>query len=109
TFYIFSQVWGAVEEAVMMQLSSVLLWGVENGLKTGKSDVWGIASAVVMRLGCALFAAFMVWEGELALSQLRTRVTTHFNMYLMHARLRVDLPTSQGISDLYDFFTFIKL
>ncbi|KAF9035463.1 hypothetical protein BJ165DRAFT_645572 [Panaeolus papilionaceus] len=61
-FYIFTQVWGAVEEAVMMQLSSVLR-AVENGLKRGKPDVWGIASVVVMRLRCVLFVAFMGWDG----------------------------------------------
>ncbi|PPQ71993.1 hypothetical protein CVT24_008263 [Panaeolus cyanescens] len=98
TFYIFSQIWGSIEEALMMHLSGILLRSVENGLKTGSPDVWGIGSAVVARLACSLFAAFMSWQGELALAQLRTRVTTNFNMYLMSARLRVDLPTSKDKS-----------
>ncbi|PPR06482.1 hypothetical protein CVT24_002568 [Panaeolus cyanescens] len=96
--YLAGQVWSGVDETLLMHFSGVLLKTVENGLKTGSPDVKGICTAIVARWACAVAVGFMNWQGELASEQLEARVTAKYDMYLMNARLKVDLPTSKGKS-----------
>ncbi|KAF8194623.1 hypothetical protein BJ912DRAFT_1040726 [Pholiota molesta] len=89
TFFLMCQAWKGVEAAILLHLSSSLLSQVEQGLLTGNPDKIGILWLIVLQISCSL---------DVTLSILRSRVTSYFNLYLMKAKLQVDIPTSQEIA-----------
>ncbi|KDR69213.1 hypothetical protein GALMADRAFT_256051 [Galerina marginata CBS 339.88] len=95
TIYILCLVWQGVEDSLLMHLSNQLLRTVESGVILGKPDSKKIINAVFSRLACTVFVSYLNWYGEKVHDLLRSHVTRHFDLVLMNANLRVDLPTSQ--------------
>ncbi|PBK72127.1 P-loop containing nucleoside triphosphate hydrolase protein [Armillaria solidipes] len=93
--FILEKIWSGIESAVLLYLSSRLLRIIEVGLISGTLDSVAILSAVAIRLCCVVLAAFLSWASDGIHPVLRTRVTTHFELHLMQARLRIDVPTSE--------------
>ncbi|PBL01640.1 P-loop containing nucleoside triphosphate hydrolase protein [Armillaria gallica] len=93
--FILEKIWSGIESAVLLYLSSRLLRIIEAGLISGTVDSVAILSAVAIRLCCVVLAAFLSWASDGIHPALRTRVTTHFELHLMQARLRIDVPTSE--------------
>ncbi|KAK0455665.1 P-loop containing nucleoside triphosphate hydrolase protein [Desarmillaria tabescens] len=93
--FILEKIWSGVESAVLLYLSIRLLRIIEVGLVSGTLDSFAILGAVAMRLCCVVLAAILSWANDGIRPLLRTRVTTHFELHLMQARLRIDVPTSQ--------------
>jgi len=94
-FFVVSKVWTGIESALLLYLSSRLLTIIEISITRGQPDATAIFSAVAARLICVVVVAVMEWWGEKLLPTLRSRITCHFELFLMQARLQVDLPTSQ--------------
>ncbi|CAA7271192.1 unnamed protein product [Cyclocybe aegerita] len=96
--FLLCQVWQGIEDAVLMFFSNLLLTTVEAGIKSGKPDRTAILTAVFARLFCSLTVAFFKWHGHQIYKILQAKVTRHYELFLMTADLRQDLPTSQKIS-----------
>ncbi|RDB22977.1 Lipid A export ATP-binding/permease protein MsbA [Hypsizygus marmoreus] len=92
--FILSKIWSGVETAVLMQLSTRLLQIIESGLVEGRVDDRAIYMAILSRLSCVVFVAIMQWWTNNSIPVLKTRIIHHYEIYLMRARLRLDLPTS---------------
>ncbi|KAF8967246.1 P-loop containing nucleoside triphosphate hydrolase protein [Flammula alnicola] len=95
TAYILCQILKGIEDSLLLQLSNKLLRIVEAGVAEGKPDGYAIILAILTRLLSTLVFAWFDWYGDKILDILRSRVTHHFELLLMKAKLRVDLPTSQ--------------
>ncbi|KAF9033938.1 P-loop containing nucleoside triphosphate hydrolase protein [Hymenopellis radicata] len=93
--YVALQFWKGVEAAVVLYFSTRLLRIIEIGLLNGSPDISAISMAVFARLACVVAAAVLNWASEQMLPRLKSRITTYFELYLMQANLRVDVPTSQ--------------
>ncbi|PBK60581.1 hypothetical protein ARMSODRAFT_725861 [Armillaria solidipes] len=90
TFFILNELWSGVQTALLLYLSSQMLRIIEIGLIQGSTETGAILKAVAVRIFFVVFAAVLQWESERVLPTLKTRITTHFELYLMQ-----DLPTSQ--------------
>ncbi|KAK0492620.1 P-loop containing nucleoside triphosphate hydrolase protein [Armillaria luteobubalina] len=95
SFFILNQLWSGIHTALLLYLSSQMLQIIELGLIQGSPVIGAILKAVAVRILCVIFGAVLQWESERILPTLKTRITTHFELYLMQAQLRIDLPTSQ--------------
>ncbi|KAK0209689.1 P-loop containing nucleoside triphosphate hydrolase protein [Armillaria fumosa] len=95
TLFIFNKLWSGVQSALLLYFSSQILRIVELGLIHGAPDVGAILKALALRTIFVIFAAVLQWESEQFDPMLKTRITTHFELFLMQAQLRIDLPTSQ--------------
>ncbi|KAJ7596694.1 P-loop containing nucleoside triphosphate hydrolase protein [Mycena floridula] len=93
--FLASKFWSGVESAVMLYLSSRLLKIIEIGLTTGYPDKTAIIYAIVYRMFCVIGVAIIDWWSEKSLPYLKSRIKAHFELYLMEAQLKLDLPTSQ--------------
>ncbi|KAG5735006.1 Lipid A export ATP-binding/permease protein MsbA, partial [Termitomyces sp. T112] len=90
-----SKLWEGVESAILMHLSSSLLQIVEAGIRDGKANTFSILVAIVSRLSCAAFVAVLdCWTSHYN-PAFKTRVVQYYEMYLMKARLNMDLSTAQ--------------
>ncbi|KAJ3508580.1 hypothetical protein NLJ89_g5679 [Agrocybe chaxingu] len=96
--FLLCQLWQGIEDAVMMIFSNLLLTAVEVGIKTGKPDQTAILTAIFARLFCSLAIGYFKWHGRRIQRILETKVTRHYELFLMTADLKRDLPTSQKIS-----------
>ncbi|PBK82608.1 hypothetical protein ARMGADRAFT_731053 [Armillaria gallica] len=95
TFFVLNELWSGVQNALLLYLSSQMLRTIETGLIQGAPDIGAILKAVAVRVFFVVFAAILQWEKQRLLPALTTRITTHFELFLMQAQLRIDLPTSQ--------------
>ncbi|PBK60573.1 hypothetical protein ARMSODRAFT_725756 [Armillaria solidipes] len=85
TFFILNELWSGVQTALIIEI----------GFIQGAPETGAILKAVAVRIFFVIFAAVLQWESERVLPTLKTRITTHFELYSMRAQLRIDLPTSQ--------------
>ncbi|PBK82584.1 P-loop containing nucleoside triphosphate hydrolase protein [Armillaria gallica] len=95
TLFVFNKLWSGVQSALLLYFSSQILRMVEIGLIHGAPDIGAILKALAVRIFFVIFAAVVQWESERFQATLKTRITTHFELFLMQAQLRIDLPTSQ--------------
>ncbi|KAK0205768.1 P-loop containing nucleoside triphosphate hydrolase protein [Desarmillaria ectypa] len=95
-FFVLNKLWKGVEGALLLYFSSRILRIIEIGLVEGAPDMGAILNAVAARIACVVLAAILNWVSERVIPTLKTRITTHFELYLMQAQLRIDVPTSQG-------------
>ncbi|KAK0492630.1 P-loop containing nucleoside triphosphate hydrolase protein [Armillaria luteobubalina] len=95
TLFVFNKIWSGVQSALLLYFSSQILRMVETGLIHGASDVGPILKALAVRTILVIVAAVLQWKSERLQATLKTRITTHFELFLMQAQLRIDLPTSQ--------------
>ncbi|KAK0430903.1 P-loop containing nucleoside triphosphate hydrolase protein [Armillaria borealis] len=95
TLFVFNKLWSGVQSALLLYFSSQILRMVEIGLIHGAPDVGAILKALAVRIFFVIFAAVLQWESERFQARLTTRITTHFELFLMQAQLRIDIPTSQ--------------
>ncbi|SJL17823.1 uncharacterized protein ARMOST_21386 [Armillaria ostoyae] len=95
TLFVFNKLWSGVQSALLLYFSSQILRMVEIGLINGAPDVSAIVKALAVRIFFVIFAAVLQWANERIHPILKTRITTHFELFLMQAQLRIDLPTSQ--------------
>ncbi|KAK0464132.1 P-loop containing nucleoside triphosphate hydrolase protein [Armillaria novae-zelandiae] len=95
TLFVFNKIWSGVQSGLLLYFSSQILRMVEIGLIHGAADIDAILKALVVRTIFVVFAAVLQWESERFQATLKTRITTHFELLLMRAQLRTDLPTSQ--------------
>ncbi|PBK82581.1 hypothetical protein ARMGADRAFT_730771 [Armillaria gallica] len=98
TLFVFGKLWSGVQSALLLYFSSHILRMVEIGLIHGAPDVGAILKALAMRIFFVIFAAVIQWESERFHPILKTRITTHFELFLMQGT-----PTScfhLAISDL---------
>ncbi|KAK0209673.1 P-loop containing nucleoside triphosphate hydrolase protein [Armillaria fumosa] len=93
--FVLNKLWKAVEGALLLYLSSRILRIIEIGLIQGAPDTGAIMNAVAARMACVVLAAILQWASEQVIPILKTRIMTHFELYLMQAQLRIDVPTSQ--------------
>ncbi|KAJ2919899.1 hypothetical protein MD484_g561, partial [Candolleomyces efflorescens] len=92
--FILSRVWAGVENALSMYLSSKILRAIELGISQDPSFVEEILWALGLRVLCSVLIAYLGWLSNDINSQLQARVTSHFDIYLMEVKLRMDIPTS---------------
>ncbi|RDB22903.1 Lipid A export ATP-binding/permease protein MsbA [Hypsizygus marmoreus] len=92
--FILSKIWRGVETAVLMHLSSRLLRIIEIGLLEGHADAYAIYMAMASRLSCVIFVAILKWWSETSVAALETQIKHYYEVYLMRARLQLDLTTS---------------
>ncbi|KAJ6458381.1 P-loop containing nucleoside triphosphate hydrolase protein [Mycena vitilis] len=90
-----------MEGAVMLYSWSRLLHAIETGLKDGNLNVMGIFGAVIARVVCTILTATIRWALVSATLKLQHRVTSHLEQVEMHAKLRMDVPTSADRSNEY--------
>ncbi|KAK0430901.1 P-loop containing nucleoside triphosphate hydrolase protein [Armillaria borealis] len=95
TLFVFNKLWSGVQSALLLYFSSQILRMVEIGLINGAPNVGAILKALAVRIFFVIFAAVLQWESERIHPILKTRITTHFELFLMQAQLRIDIPTSQ--------------
>ncbi|KAK0209704.1 P-loop containing nucleoside triphosphate hydrolase protein [Armillaria fumosa] len=95
SFFTLNELWSGIQTALLLYLSSQMLRIIELGLIQGVADTGAILKAVSVRIFFVIFGAVLQWESERVLPTLKTRITTHFELYLMQAQLRIDVPTSQ--------------
>ncbi|KAK0464131.1 P-loop containing nucleoside triphosphate hydrolase protein [Armillaria novae-zelandiae] len=95
TLFVFNKLWSGVQSALLLYFSSQILQMVELGLIHGAPDVGAILKALAFRTFFVIFAAVLQWESERFDPILKTRITNYFELFLMQAQLRIDLPTSQ--------------
>ncbi|KAK0465765.1 P-loop containing nucleoside triphosphate hydrolase protein [Armillaria novae-zelandiae] len=95
TLFVFNKLWSGVQSALLLYFSSQILQMVELGLIHGAPDVSAILKALAFRTFFVIFAAVLQWESERFDPILKTRITNYFELFLMQAQLRIDLPTSQ--------------
>ncbi|KAK0435827.1 P-loop containing nucleoside triphosphate hydrolase protein [Armillaria borealis] len=95
TLFVLNELWSGIQGALLLHLSSEILRMVEMGLVHGAPQTDAILKALALRIFFVAFAALLQWESERVLPTLKTRIKTHFELFLMQARLRIDLPTSQ--------------
>ncbi|KAK0440861.1 P-loop containing nucleoside triphosphate hydrolase protein [Desarmillaria tabescens] len=93
--FVLNKLWKGVEGALLLYFSSRILRIIEIGLIEGVPDTGAILNAVAARIACVVLAAILHWASEQVIPTLKTRITTHFELYLMQAQLRIDVPTSQ--------------
>ncbi|KAG7439707.1 P-loop containing nucleoside triphosphate hydrolase protein [Guyanagaster necrorhizus] len=93
--FVLNKLWKGVEGALLLYFSSRILRIIEIGLVQGAPDMVAILNALTARISCVVLAAILQWASEQVIPTLKTRVTTHFELYLMQAELRIDVPTSQ--------------
>ncbi|KAF9458587.1 P-loop containing nucleoside triphosphate hydrolase protein [Collybia nuda] len=92
--FLFSKMWGGVEAAVLMHLSSRLLRIIEIGLVKGEVDAHAIIVAVIARLTCVVIVAVLQWWCGKVLPGFKSRIIHHYEILLMQARLNMDLSAS---------------
>ncbi|KAJ7486534.1 hypothetical protein FB451DRAFT_1227502 [Mycena latifolia] len=80
----------------LLYASSLLLRTVETGLTAGAPDVNAILWAIVVRIICSVFFTLAHWVNQRLNSMLQTRITLHFEEYMLRETLRLDLPTIEG-------------
>ncbi|KAK0440869.1 P-loop containing nucleoside triphosphate hydrolase protein [Desarmillaria tabescens] len=95
TLYVLNELWSGVQGTLLLYLSSQILRIIEIGMVDRTLDIAAVLKVLVVRILCVIFSAVLQWARELVLPTLKTRITTHFELFLMQARLRIDLPTSQ--------------
>ncbi|KAK0430085.1 hypothetical protein EV421DRAFT_2042067 [Armillaria borealis] len=95
TVFTLNELWCGVHSAVLLYFSSQILRIIEIGLVQGATEIGAILKAVAVRIFFVVFAAVLQWESERILPTLKTRIMTHFELFLMQAQLRIDLPTFQ--------------
>ncbi|TFK21669.1 P-loop containing nucleoside triphosphate hydrolase protein [Coprinopsis marcescibilis] len=104
--FVGSRLWGSVEDAMMMQLSSNLLRTIEAGFVSGRPLVSEIVWALLTRaLSTAIVAHFGWYNGQLY-TRLQKLVTTHFEIRLMKAKLNLDVPTSLDATSTIDVSSY---
>ncbi|KAJ6603585.1 P-loop containing nucleoside triphosphate hydrolase protein [Mycena vulgaris] len=82
------------EGILTLHTSSQLLRTVETGLTTGHPDIKAILRAVTIRVLCTVFTSTLSWASGRVRPILETRVTLHYEEYILRETLRLDLPTS---------------
>ncbi|KAF9440398.1 P-loop containing nucleoside triphosphate hydrolase protein, partial [Macrolepiota fuliginosa MF-IS2] len=92
--FIFSQLWIGCEDAVKMHFSSQLLTMIEHCLKEGIADYSGVMYFLTLRLAITGFAAFLSWCSNQVLRKLRRRITSHFEIRILSAKLKHNLAQS---------------
>ncbi|PBK79365.1 hypothetical protein ARMGADRAFT_1093205 [Armillaria gallica] len=95
TLFVLNQLWSGIQGALLLQLSSQILQMVEIGLVHGSPEIGAILKALTMRVLGVIFAALLQWASERVTPILKARVKNHFELLLMQAQLKMDLPTSQ--------------
>ncbi|KAK0209690.1 P-loop containing nucleoside triphosphate hydrolase protein [Armillaria fumosa] len=97
TLFVLNYIRSGVQSALLLYFSSQILRMVEIGLIHGASDIGAILKALAVRTSFVIFAAVLKWESERFQATLKTRITAHFELFLMQAQLRIDLPTLQEL------------
>ncbi|KAF9445376.1 P-loop containing nucleoside triphosphate hydrolase protein, partial [Macrolepiota fuliginosa MF-IS2] len=97
--FIFSQLWIGCEDAVKMHFSSQLLKMIEHCLKEGIADYSGVMYFLTLRLAITGFAAFLVWCSDQVLRKLRRRITSHFEIRILSAKLKRNLAQSGNTAE----------
>ncbi|KAK7055673.1 P-loop containing nucleoside triphosphate hydrolase protein [Favolaschia claudopus] len=92
--YSLLRVVSAVEGTLMLYASAQLLSSVEHGLTTGRPDVAAIIRAVLLRVMCTALTTAIRWGSTQINPKAQSRFAAHFEEYMLHAKLRLDLPTS---------------
>ncbi|KAJ2935697.1 hypothetical protein H1R20_g1395, partial [Candolleomyces eurysporus] len=88
------RIWQGFEEALLMHLSTRILRAIELGLVKRQPFVQEIIWALGLRLLCSSLAAYMAWVSSKLLTRLRSQIKSYFDLYLMEARMRMDIPAS---------------
>ncbi|KAJ2934277.1 hypothetical protein H1R20_g2819, partial [Candolleomyces eurysporus] len=92
--FVLFRIWGGFEEALFMHMTTRILRTIESGLIRGQPFVQEVLWALGLRVLCAALIAYMGWVSDKLLKRLRNQITSHFDLYLMQARLRMDIPAS---------------
>ncbi|KAJ2925277.1 hypothetical protein H1R20_g11818, partial [Candolleomyces eurysporus] len=75
---------------------------IELGIAREQSFAEEILWALGLRVFCSALIAYLGWLSNDSLSQLRARVTSHFDVYLMEVKLKLDIPTSLDAGNKVD-------
>ncbi|KAJ3562715.1 hypothetical protein NP233_g9397 [Leucocoprinus birnbaumii] len=85
------QGWLGCQEAIKLHFSNKLLKTIELCLKNGEGEYSAILQAVALRLGVPVLGRLFSWYNTRNMEKLQRRVTTHFQIRLMRAKLGHDL------------------
>lgn len=100
--FVSSRMWSALETAITLYLSGRLLKIIEDGLRKRKPNVASILQALLLRLIFHVASRISSRALERVFPRLRALVDSHFKLYLLQARLRTDVPTSQETQSYVD-------
>ncbi|KAJ7669587.1 P-loop containing nucleoside triphosphate hydrolase protein [Mycena rosella] len=92
--FILLKLWDGMETVLMLYVSGRLLQIIEVGLVEGRPDVDAITHAIAARLISSTFTATTEWMREYISPILESRISRHFDYYLLRANLRLDMPTA---------------
>ncbi|RXW25404.1 hypothetical protein EST38_g399 [Candolleomyces aberdarensis] len=92
--FVLFRIWGGFEEALFMHMTTRILRTIEFGLTRNQPFVREVLWAIGLRVFCSALIAYMGWVSDKLLKRLRSQITSHFDLYLMQARLRMDIPAS---------------
>ncbi|PBK82570.1 hypothetical protein ARMGADRAFT_1038481 [Armillaria gallica] len=98
TLFMLKELWSGIQGALLLQLSSQILQMVKIGLVHGSPEIGTILKALTMQIISVIFAALLHWASfyiEQVTPILKAWVKACFELLLMQAQLKMDLPTSQ--------------